>query len=185
MAASVAALNAKCSNDAAGLAALFATNAIVVNPLGPQTDMVRFADGLFKAGFNHVEANVDQVWTLGPDTAIGMGQARYTGKNQSGAPIEALNFWTATYVQEGGKVDQIADWLDSLGMSEYEQRFNFPAHAAMILRDQVYNSRKRTMGFAHDHVFDGCNIKTPIVIDTFTLGDAAPPFDRTWVGISL
>ena len=89
--------------DAAGLAALFAANAIVVNPLGPQTDMVKFAEGLFKAGFNHVEAKVDQVWTLGPDTAIGMGQAQYTGKNQNGAPIEALNFWTATLVREGGK----------------------------------------------------------------------------------
>jgi len=28
------------------VAALFATNAIVVNPLGPQTDVVNFAEGL-------------------------------------------------------------------------------------------------------------------------------------------
>jgi hypothetical protein len=38
--------------DAAGVAALFATNAIVVNSSGPQTDVVKFAEGLFKAGLN-------------------------------------------------------------------------------------------------------------------------------------
>ena len=32
--------------DAAGVAALFATSAIVVNPSGPQTDVVKFAEGL-------------------------------------------------------------------------------------------------------------------------------------------
>jgi ketosteroid isomerase-like protein len=89
--------------DAAGIAALFATNAIVVGPLGPQPDVVKVAEGTFKAGFNHIDAKVDQVWTLGPDTAIGMGEARLTGKNQSGGPIENANFWTATYVKEGGK----------------------------------------------------------------------------------
>src|SRR5215831_8016270 len=61
--------------DAASIAALFATNAIVVNPLGPQTDIVKFVEGLFKAGFNHIEAKVDQVWLLEPGTGIGMGQA--------------------------------------------------------------------------------------------------------------
>src|SRR5262245_11815162 len=89
--------------DTAGIAALFATNAIVVGPLGPQTDMTKPPENALKAGFNHIEAKVDQVWTLSPDTAIGMGQSRYTGKNQSGAPIEVANFWTATYVKEGGK----------------------------------------------------------------------------------
>ena len=88
--------------DAAGMAANFATNAIVITPSGPETDMM-FAERVLKAGFNHVEVKVDQVWLLGPDTAIGMGQVQYTGKDQSGAPIESANFWTATYVQEGGK----------------------------------------------------------------------------------
>ena len=61
---------------------------------------MKVAEGAFKAGFNSIEAKVDQVWTLGPDTGIGMGQASLTGKNQSGAPIESSNFWTATYVKE-------------------------------------------------------------------------------------
>ena len=37
--------------DAAGVAALFAT--IVVNRSGPQTDVVKVAEGLFKEGSHH------------------------------------------------------------------------------------------------------------------------------------
>jgi hypothetical protein len=33
-----------------------------------------------------------------------MGKFRYTGKNQSGAPIENAGRWSATYVREGGKL---------------------------------------------------------------------------------
>ena len=57
----------------------------------------------WKAGFDHVEITVDQVARLGPDTAIGTGQSHYTGKNQSGAPIEFSAYWTATYVRESGE----------------------------------------------------------------------------------
>jgi ketosteroid isomerase-like protein len=90
--------------DAAGLAALFATGAVFVNQFGPHVPTTKhFEEGLFKAGFNHAETKVDQVWPLGSDTALGLGQIRFTGKNQSGAPIEAAAFWTATYVREGGK----------------------------------------------------------------------------------
>jgi uncharacterized protein (TIGR02246 family) len=90
--------------DAAGLATLFATGATFVNQFGPQTPTKQhFEEGLFKAGFNHAESKVDQVWPLGSDAALGMGQIRFTGKNQNGAPIETAAFWTATYVREGGK----------------------------------------------------------------------------------
>jgi ketosteroid isomerase-like protein len=89
--------------DAAAMVANYATNAIVVTSRGPQRDMIKFAENVLKAGFDHAEVQVDKVWLLGPETAIGMGQSRYTGKNQSGAPIEAAGFWTATYVKEDGK----------------------------------------------------------------------------------
>jgi uncharacterized protein (TIGR02246 family) len=89
--------------DAAGIAALFATGGIFVNQFGPRTDMAQVVEGTFKAGFNHAETQVDQVWPLGSETALGMGQIRFTGKNQSGASIETAAFWTATYVREGGK----------------------------------------------------------------------------------
>jgi ketosteroid isomerase-like protein len=89
--------------DAAGLAALFATDYIIVNQFGPRKDVAQLVEGTRKAGFDHEEITVDQVWPLGSDTALGTGQVRFTGKNQSGASIEAAAFWTATYVREGGK----------------------------------------------------------------------------------
>jgi ketosteroid isomerase-like protein len=89
--------------DVAGVAALYATGGIFVNPAGAQTDIAKLYEGTFKAGLNHAETTVDQIWTLGSDTALGMGRYRLTGKNQSGAPIEFAGLWTATFVREGGK----------------------------------------------------------------------------------
>lgn len=88
--------------DGAGIAALFASGGLHVNPDGPRTDIEQFYQGAFKAGFNREEMTVDQVWPLGTDTALSMGQYRMTGKNQSGAPIESAGFWTAVDVREGG-----------------------------------------------------------------------------------
>jgi ketosteroid isomerase-like protein len=89
--------------DVAGLVALYATGAIIVNPAGPHTDIAKFSEGAFKAGLNHIETTLDQVWPSGADTTLGMGKFRATGKNQSGAPIEVSGHWTATHVREGGK----------------------------------------------------------------------------------
>jgi uncharacterized protein (TIGR02246 family) len=89
--------------DAAGIAALFVTGGIFVNQSGPKTNIAQAIEGTFKAGFNHAETQVDQVWPLGSDTALGMGQIRLSGNNQSGAAIEFAAFWTATYVRDGGK----------------------------------------------------------------------------------
>ena len=89
--------------DLAGLVALYSSDAMVINPMGPHTDIAKFSEGAFKAGLNHIETTLDQVWPLGADTALGMGKFRATGKNPSGAPIEVAGHWTATYVREGGK----------------------------------------------------------------------------------
>jgi uncharacterized protein (TIGR02246 family) len=43
------------------------------------------------------------VWSLGTDTAIGLGEYHITGKNQSGAPLDVVGRWTAVYVLESGK----------------------------------------------------------------------------------
>ena len=56
-----------------------------------------------KQGFNHNDNKTDQVWPLGTDTAIGLGEFHLTGKNPSGAPLEVSGRWTAAYVLEGGK----------------------------------------------------------------------------------
>ena len=89
--------------DVAGIAALYTTDAIVVNLAGPHTDMAKLIEGFFKQGFNRIETTPDQVWPLGTDTTLGVGKFRATGKNQSGAPIEVAGHWTAVYVREGGK----------------------------------------------------------------------------------
>jgi ketosteroid isomerase-like protein len=90
--------------DGAGIAALFATGGIHVNPAGPRSDVAEYYQGAFKAGFDHEEITVDQAWPLGSDMALAIGGYRLTGKNQSGAPIETAGVWTATYVTEGGKL---------------------------------------------------------------------------------
>src|SRR5260370_26572258 len=89
--------------DAAGIAALYATGGIEVNSRGPHGDIAQVYEAAFKAGFNHNDNKTDQVWPLGTDTAIGLGEFHLTGKNPSGAPLEVSGRWTAAYVLEGGK----------------------------------------------------------------------------------
>jgi ketosteroid isomerase-like protein len=87
--------------DAAGIAARFASGGIHVNPAGPRTDIAQLYEDAFKAGLNHEDFTVKEAWALGADTALSMGEYHITGKNQSGAPIAGL--WTAVDVREGGK----------------------------------------------------------------------------------
>jgi uncharacterized protein (TIGR02246 family) len=88
--------------DPAGMAALYASDGVLVNTGGLHTDLVKWYEGVFKAGINHLENTLDQFWPLGPDTALSMGEYRSTGKNQSGAAIENAGRWTAVDVREGG-----------------------------------------------------------------------------------
>jgi ketosteroid isomerase-like protein len=74
--------------DAAGIATLNASGGIHVNPGGPRSDIAEFYQGAFKAGFNHEEISVEEVWPLGPDTVLAIGKYRITGTNQSGVAIE-------------------------------------------------------------------------------------------------
>lgn len=90
--------------DGAGIAALYASGGMHVNAAGPRTDIAQFYEGAFKAGFNHEDITVNQVWPLGTDTVLAMGEYRITGKNQSGAPIEIVGLWTSVDVREGGKL---------------------------------------------------------------------------------
>jgi ketosteroid isomerase-like protein len=68
-----------------------------------KANIEKYYQGAFKAGFNHEEVTVDQVWPLGADTLLAVGEYRITGKNQSGAPFEVTGIWTATDLREGGK----------------------------------------------------------------------------------
>jgi ketosteroid isomerase-like protein len=90
--------------DAAGIAALYTADGFHINPAGPRPDVAEFYQALFKTGFNHEEATVDQAWPLGADTAIAMGEYHITGKKENGDPLEIIGRWTAAYVTEGGKL---------------------------------------------------------------------------------
>jgi ketosteroid isomerase-like protein len=90
--------------DASGLAAMYATGAIIVDPTGRRTDILKVFEGAFKSGINHMETNADLIWSLGSsDTAFGTGKYRITGNNSSGTPLAEEGLWTATFVREGGQ----------------------------------------------------------------------------------
>ena len=88
--------------NAAGIAALYAAGGVHVNPVGPTTDVANRYEGVFKAGFNHLDVTVDQVSPLGADMALGLGEYHIAGKNQSSEPLDGTGRWTAVYVLEGG-----------------------------------------------------------------------------------
>jgi ketosteroid isomerase-like protein len=88
--------------DGAGIAALYASGGIHVNPAGPRTDIAQFFETAFKDGLDHEDLTVNEAWALGSDTALAIGKYHVTGKTLSG-PIELQGLWTATDVREDGK----------------------------------------------------------------------------------
>ncbi len=88
--------------NSGGIAALYAKDGMAVNPTGLHADIAQIYEGAFKAGFNHNEITVNQVWPLGTDSLLATGEYHITGKNPSGAPIEVRGLWTSTDVREGG-----------------------------------------------------------------------------------
>ena len=89
-------------HDGAGIAALYARDGIYVSSAGPRTDVANIYEGVWKAGFDHMETTVNQVWPLGTDTALVLGEYHTTGKNQNGEPIELAGRWTAVDIRENG-----------------------------------------------------------------------------------
>jgi len=47
---------------------------------------------------------VDQVWPVGTDTVLAMGEFHITGKKPNGEPIEGGGRWTGVYVREAGNL---------------------------------------------------------------------------------
>jgi uncharacterized protein (TIGR02246 family) len=88
--------------DGAGIAALYARDGIYVSSAGPRTDVEDIYQGVWKTGFDHLQITINQVWPLGTDTALVLGEYHTTGKNQDGAPIELVGRWTAVDVRDGG-----------------------------------------------------------------------------------
>jgi len=89
--------------DAAGIAALYVDGGVHIDPAGPRTDIEELCRGAFEAGLNYLEVSVDDVWPVGAETAVAIGQFWTTGKDQSGAVIEISGYSTATYVRADGR----------------------------------------------------------------------------------
>jgi uncharacterized protein (TIGR02246 family) len=92
--------------DAAGIASLYTKDGVLVTrsekavKVGPQ-EIEQSTQDLFKMGYNHDKAGLDQVSPVGTDAAISVGEYQFTGKGES-APTKIDGHWTAVYVREGG-----------------------------------------------------------------------------------
>jgi ketosteroid isomerase-like protein len=59
--------------------------------------------GAFKAGFNKLDATVDDAWQVDNDTPAAMGKFHVTGRNDKGDALDASGIWTAVYVKVDDK----------------------------------------------------------------------------------
>jgi uncharacterized protein (TIGR02246 family) len=92
--------------DAAGIAGLFAKDGVLIVAIGkhvyngPQ-EIDQFYQGVFKAGFNHDEAKLDEITQLGSDMVIGIGEYHVSGQGPNG-PVKADGHYSVVDVREGG-----------------------------------------------------------------------------------
>jgi ketosteroid isomerase-like protein len=87
--------------NAAGIAALYAQGAKVVNAAGVQTSVEEANQNAFKLGFNRQEVTVGDVSLIAPDVALGIGEFVNSGQGQNGA-LSVRGRWTAVYTREKG-----------------------------------------------------------------------------------
>jgi uncharacterized protein (TIGR02246 family) len=94
-------------NDAAGVAALFTKDGLLISPSpegpvksGTQAIVRRYKD-LFGSGVTKMDTRVGQVAQLGDDVAIAWGEYDFIGRGKS-APTKITGTWSATYVRDTG-----------------------------------------------------------------------------------
>jgi ketosteroid isomerase-like protein len=87
--------------NAAGIAALYAKGATLVNAAGVQTSLEESFQNAFKLGFNRQEVSVAEVTSITPDIGIGIGEYTNSGQGQSG-PLQVRGRWTAVYIRQDG-----------------------------------------------------------------------------------
>lgn len=87
--------------DSKAIAALFTKDGVHYNPTGMRNP-VEYYDDTFKAGFDKLDATVDQVYPMTADTGIRMGQFTLTGKNAEGKDLKVSGRWSDVLVNENG-----------------------------------------------------------------------------------
>jgi ketosteroid isomerase-like protein len=91
------------NRDAAGITSLFTKNYLRVTQNGIEPDNTKYYEGAFKNGMNHLEITTSDVQPLSENMAVSTGEARVTGKNEKGDPLELNVIWTAVDVRENGQ----------------------------------------------------------------------------------
>jgi uncharacterized protein (TIGR02246 family) len=90
--------------DAAGLAAFYTKDGVIINQRGVisgPSAIEQYLQTLFKAGFDHEEVTVDQVSPFGVDAVLVRGEYHITGQGQNGA-VKIDGNWGGVEVREGG-----------------------------------------------------------------------------------
>ena len=89
--------------DAAGITSLYTKNYLRVNAGGVVTDNTKLYEGIFKTGFDHLEAKTTEIQPLSDDMAMATGESRITGKSENGDPLDVTIIWTDVLVRENGQ----------------------------------------------------------------------------------
>jgi uncharacterized protein (TIGR02246 family) len=90
--------------DAAGLAAFYTKDGVIINQRGVLSGpsaIEEYLQSLFKAGLNHEEVTVDDVSPLGADVVLVRGEYHITGQGQNGA-LKVDGNWGGVTVRDGG-----------------------------------------------------------------------------------
>jgi uncharacterized protein (TIGR02246 family) len=90
--------------DAAGLAAFYTKDGVIINQRGVLSGpsaIEEYLQTLFKAGLNHEEVTIDEVSPLGADAVLMRGEYHITGQGQNGA-LKVDGNWGGVNVREGG-----------------------------------------------------------------------------------
>src|SRR3981081_2435910 len=88
--------------NASGIAGLYTKDGVLVNPAGPEKSVEQYYQNAFKTGFNHQDIALEDVWSLGPDAGISVGEYHISGRSQNGSVLESNARWPAVEVREGG-----------------------------------------------------------------------------------
>ena len=87
--------------DPACVAALYTKDGAFINSAGKQDPLTAYTN-TFKAGFNKLDASVDETWQIDEDTPAAVGKFHITGKNDKGEAMDAEGVWSAAYVKQDG-----------------------------------------------------------------------------------
>jgi ketosteroid isomerase-like protein len=74
---------------------------LFINSAGKQDPLTAYTN-TFKAGFNKLDASVDETWQIDEDTPAAVGKFHITGKNDKGEAMDAEGVWSAAYVKQDG-----------------------------------------------------------------------------------